>query len=180
MVKVSHSHAPKCCFSVAMLPQLHELTLCISIRISEIYVNKLNMCLISNMDLEDVSWQNSHIINQSVPECARVPCIWAKYNNSLTWNKAIRGDDFPNINHDEPGLKRNRLRSWWKDNPTQWTVPKSSPSFMAENAYHPQSWYMALVFPHTKHMQHKLLYKPHSEMLTIYRYIYHKTIVNHH
>ena len=30
---------------------------------------------ISNMDLEDVSWQNSHIINQSVPECARVPCI---------------------------------------------------------------------------------------------------------
>ena len=26
--------------------------------------------------------------------------IWVNYNNSLTWIKAIKGDDFPNINHD--------------------------------------------------------------------------------
>ena len=29
--------------------------------------------------------------------------FWANYNNSLTWIKAIKGDDFPNPNHDFQG-----------------------------------------------------------------------------
>ena len=29
--------------------------------------------------------------------------IWANYNNSLTWIKAIKGDDFPQSNYDFQG-----------------------------------------------------------------------------
>ena len=35
---------------------------------------------------------NLHILNNR--------WIWVNYNISLTWNKAIKGDDFPKINHD--------------------------------------------------------------------------------
>ena len=37
--------------------------------------------------------------------------IWANYNNSLTWIKAIKGDDFPQSNHDFRGSVA--VRSWW-------------------------------------------------------------------
>jgi hypothetical protein len=36
-----------------------------------------------------------------------VNSIWINYNDSLTWIKAIKGDDFPCKNHDS------RLRSQW-------------------------------------------------------------------
>ena len=88
----------------------------------EIYVNKINMLLISNMDLEDVSWQNSHIINQSVPECARVPCIQnhaiSIYRNMSRWLGQMGGPQ----NHPTDWSVFNEVNSLYKP------VPKSSPS----------------------------------------------------
>ena len=37
------------------------------------------------------------------PKAPHFPYIWANYNNSLTWIKAMNGDDFPNPNYDFQG-----------------------------------------------------------------------------
>ena len=57
------------------------------------------------------SYDMSHLDPIKSHEISSHPCSWANYNNSLTWIKAIKGDDFPDPNYDFQGSLV--VSSWW-------------------------------------------------------------------
>ena len=69
----------------------------------------------SDIDSDSCSLNSSEFCSYSLTfGLAKFIChiIWANYNNSRTWIKAIKGDDFPYINQFIFTVRENRVRSW--------------------------------------------------------------------